>query len=197
MPDQTSPRPRPGVSPDKIVAVAADLDDAHGLDALTMAAIARHLHISVPGLYKHVGSLEDVRRAVALLGITELTAAITASAVGLAGPDAVFAAANAFRAYAHAHPGRYAASIVAPPAGDAAYTEISDRAVRTIFAIFAAWSLEHELAIDAVRSFRAILHGFVSLEDAGGYGLPQSVDTTFARLVHGFVLMLDDWSRSG
>ena len=37
--------------------------------------------------------------------------------------------------------------------------------------------------IDAVRMMRAALHGFVSIETAGGFGIPQSVDATFARLV--------------
>lgn len=197
MVDQPTPRPRAGVTAGKIVGIAASLADTYGLDALTMAAIARDLGISVPGLYKHIGSLADVRRAVAFLGISELTASITESAVGLSGPDAVVAAANAYRRYAHAHPGRYAASIVAPPEGDAAYTHISDRAVRTMLAILSAWPLNDAAGIDAVRSFRAIIHGFVSLEAASGFGLPQSVDSTFDRLVQGFVGMLDDWSQRG
>jgi hypothetical protein len=32
--------------------------------------------------------------------------------------------------------------------------------------------------IDAVRMMRAALHGFVSIETAGVFGIPQSVDAT-------------------
>lgn len=39
--------------------------------------------------------------------------------------------------------------------------------------------------VDAVRILRSALHGFVALEQAGGFGLPTSVDATFARLVDG------------
>jgi len=34
-----------------------------------------------------------------------------------------------------------------------------------------------------VRIARAGLHGFVSLEAAGGFGLPRDVDRTFDRLI--------------
>ena len=40
--------------------------------------------------------------------------------------------------------------------------------------------------VHAVRQFRALMHGFVTLEAGGGFGLPESVDETFARLVTGF-----------
>jgi hypothetical protein len=47
-------------------------------------------------------------------------------------------------------------------------------------------------AIDATRSLRAALHGFVSLEDAGGFGLPTDVDRSFDRLIHGLVRAITD-----
>lgn len=196
MPEPTAVH-RPGVTPDRIISVAGALADQHGLEHLTMASIARELGISVPGLYKHVSSLAEVRRAIAFHGISGLTGGITAETIGRSGRDAVISAAGAYRAYARRHPGCYAASIVAPPADDPAYTEISDQAVRTILAIFSAWSLDEATGIDAVRAFRTILHGFVSLEAAGGFGLPQSIDATFGRLIDGFTGMLDRWEDMG
>jgi len=40
------------------------------------------------------------------------------------------------------------------------------------------------------------MHGFVTLEHAGGFGLPQSVDETFSRLIDGLDLMLSS-TRAG
>jgi hypothetical protein len=48
--------------------------------------------------------------------------------------------------------------------------------------------------IDAVRMLRAALHGFVALEAAGGFGLPQSVDGTFTRLVDSLHIAWSTWS---
>jgi len=38
-------------------------------------------------------------------------------------------------------------------------------------------------AIHAARAVRSALHGFVSLEAAGGFGLSEDVDESYARLV--------------
>jgi dethiobiotin synthetase len=50
-------------------------------------------------------------------------------------------------------------------------------------AVLKGYQIEGADMIDAVRMMRAALHGFVSIETAGGFGIPQSVDATFARLV--------------
>jgi hypothetical protein len=49
--------------------------------------------------------------------------------------------------------------------------------------------------IDAVRMMRATLHGFVSIEAVGGFGLPQSVDATFARLVDTLDAAWSTWGK--
>ena len=48
----------------------------------------------------------------------ELHEELTAAAVGRSGTDALLAMADAYRTFAQKHPGRYAASVVAPAAGD-------------------------------------------------------------------------------
>ncbi|MGZ4559425.1 MAG: TetR-like C-terminal domain-containing protein [Mycobacteriaceae bacterium] len=42
--------------------------------------------------------------------------------------------------------------------------------------------------VHAIRSLRVVLHGLVTLETAGGFGLPQSVDETRTRLIDGLHL---------
>ncbi len=167
------------------------LVDESGYESLTMSAVAGRLSISGPGLYKHVSSLDEIRRQLAIVAIGELREQITQATIGRAGPAAIRAAATAYRGYARAHPGRYAASIAAPPADDPAYTAASDAAVATMFAVLSEYQFEREEAIDAVRAFRAVVHGFVSLETAGGFGLPQSLDASFDRLVDTYIAGLD------
>ena len=78
--------------------------DQVGLDGLTLAAVAKRLGISLPGLYKHIESLDSLKRDLAVLGVRELTAAMSAAAVGRSGRDALRAIAGAYRTYAAAHP---------------------------------------------------------------------------------------------
>lgn len=46
---------------------------------------------------------------------------------------------------------------------------------------------------DATRALRSALHGFVSLEAAGGFGLPRDVDRSFSRLVTAVDSAFKDW----
>jgi hypothetical protein len=48
--------------------------------------------------------------------------------------------------------------------------------------------------VHAIRSLRVLLFGLVTLEAAGGFGLPQSVDETLTRLIGGLHLsFLELW----
>jgi hypothetical protein len=38
------------------------------------------------------------------------------------------------------------------------------------------------------------MHGFVTLEAAGGFGLPRSVDATYARLIAALDAAFETWS---
>ena len=167
--------------------------DEVGLDNLTFSAVAARLGISVPGLYKHVASIDEVRRDIAILGIEDLTDRITMATIGKSDVKAIRAAAIAYREYARQHPGRYAASIVAPAPGDDRHNVASDRLLQIMFAILDGFDLSKDEEIDAIRSFRAIAHGFASLEAAGGFGIPQSVDASFDRLIAMYIAGLESW----
>ena len=45
------------------------------------------------------------------------------------------------------------------------------------------YALEGEPAIHAVRAIRSALHGFVSLEREGGFGLPIDIDDSYDNLI--------------
>lgn len=175
--------PRVGLNRERIAATAAAVADQTGLDRLTLAAVAQRCGVSLPGLYKHVGGLDAVKRDIAVLAVRELTVDLASGAAGLAGRDALLALARAYRAYAVAHPGRYAASVRAPAPGDDEHAAAGAAAIAVLAAVLKGYRIEGEDAIDAIRMLRAALHGFVSLEAAGGFGLPQSVDASFTRLV--------------
>jgi AcrR family transcriptional regulator len=175
--------PRAGLSTAVVVDAAAALADEDGLEALTLARIAASVGVRTPSLYNHVSGLEDVRRRLALRGLAELGAAMRDAAVGRARDDALIAMAHAYRAYATRHPGRYAATQRAPSADDPELTEASTAAVETLLAILRGYSLRDDDAIHAARAVRSALHGFVTLETGGGFGLPVALDESFDRMV--------------
>jgi AcrR family transcriptional regulator len=179
--------PRAGLDPGAVVGAAARIADAEGLAAVTLSRLAADLGIRTPSLYSHVGGLDDLRRRLAARGAGELADAMQEAAAGRAGGDALRAVAKAYREYAREHPGSYdAAQRAAWLAGDA-----GARAVRVFTAVLAGYGLSGDDAIHATRAVRAALHGFVALESGGGFGMSQSVDASFERLV----ALLDDGLR--
>lgn len=176
--------PRAGLDHATVVATAADLADAEGLDAVTLSRVAAALGVKPPSLYNHVQGRDGLLRGIALLGLDELAVVLRDAAVGRSGDDALLAAAQAYRQYVKAHPGRYAAGAVAAPAPDDTELQQAGAAViATLTAILRGWDLTDDDTIHAVRAIRATVHGFASLETAGGFGLEQDVDVSFARLV--------------
>src|SRR5260370_42355367 len=120
--------PRAGLTPERIIWQAATVADEVGLDRLTLAAVAQRCGVSLPGLYKHVSGLDEVRRGIGLLAVRELTGAAARAAAGVAGAEALQAISAAYRSYARAYPGRYAASVLAPPPRDEERAEVATEA---------------------------------------------------------------------
>jgi AcrR family transcriptional regulator len=186
--------PRAGLNTDRVVAAAAELADEVGPDQLTLAALAARLGVRQPSLYKHVASLDSLRQLIAKRGKAEIADVLGRAAIGLARDDALVAMAHAWRAWALDHPGRYQIAQRAAAPGDAGHQAVADRAVEVVAAVMAGYGLDGDDAIDAIRAFRSALHGFVSLEANGGFGMPFSVDRSFDRLVHALVAAMSSWS---
>ncbi|CAN5570779.1 TetR/AcrR family transcriptional regulator [soil metagenome] len=181
--------PRAGLTRQVVIAEAAALADLIGYDALTLTALAERVGVAVPSLYKHVASLDDLRRGVAVLALRELGEALVvglSSAPGRPGAPGrtpLHALADAFRSFATDHPGRYAATVRAVTADDPEPSAAAEAALATVLDVLGAMGIRGDAAVHAARALRATLHGFVALEQAAGFGLPQDVDESFARSV--------------
>ena len=178
---------RAGLSTTIVVRAAGELADEVGFDQLTLSALAQRLGVKQPTLYKHVDGTASLHRAMAFVAKRELADVMRRSAVGKAGGDALRAIAEAYRQWAVAHPGSYAATVRAPAPDDDEDQAASKEALEVVVSVLGASGLSGEEAIDATRALRAALHGFVALESAGGFGLPVDVNRSFAYLVDGLV----------
>lgn len=174
---------RAGLDHAAVVRAAAALADEVGLEGLTLATLAEHLGVRAPTLYHYVNGLAGLRRELALLGLREMAARLGRAVMGKAGDDAVLALAQSYRVFVKERPGLYAATVRAGEPGDtplaAAGQEVIDIALRAL----AAYQLQGDDAIHMVRVLRSVLHGFATLESAGGFGMPLAVDETFRRLM--------------
>jgi len=182
--------PRAGLSRALLTERAARLADENGWDQLTLASVAAAFGVRLPSLYKHVASLAELRRDVSVLGARELSDALMSSAVGRSGAPALQSMAQAYRGYAQQHPGRYTASVVAPAPGDEEHLQVAARVLEVLTAVLADFGLGGDDTIHAIRALRALLHGFVALEAAGGFALPLDLDESYRRMVDGLARSL-------
>ena len=83
--------------------------------------------------------------------------------------------------------------MTAPAAGDADDLAASTAVVEVVFAVLAGYGLAEDARVDATRTLRSALHGFLVLEDAGGFGLPVDVDRSFDALVAALDRALTTW----
>lgn len=181
--------PRAGLNPEVVVDVALALVDEKGLDALSLAAVADRAGVAAPSLYKHVGSLADLRMLMAVRITRQITAIFAEVVMGRSGDEAVEALMRAYRAYVLANPGRYALMpldvLHIPPLADAG------RELLGVFvAVMRGYGLEDSAATHAIRRLRATVHGFATLESGGGFGLPEHIETTYDQVIDMFVRSL-------
>jgi AcrR family transcriptional regulator len=182
--------PRAGLDTRIIVEAAAAILNTEGVAALTLNRLAQELGVKTPSLYNHVDGLPGLYRQLALWNARALGERFTQAAVGKSGPAALIAVAKAYRAYIKESPGVYLASLRSSGTQqpiDAELSAAEETSLRVAVAVVASFGLTDEDALHAVRGLRSLVHGFATLEIAGGFGLPLDLDESFDRLLQMFV----------
>ncbi|MFO7633411.1 MAG: WHG domain-containing protein [Caldilinea sp.] len=177
---------RAGLDKTTVVAAAVELINREGATALSLKRLAGALSVQTPSLYNHVDGLPGLQRELALCSVRRLGDCLIDAVIGKSGPAAVESMMHAYRAFIKQNPGLYMfsvrpAAIEAP--GDAERDQVEARVVHVAVAVVASFGLAGDDAIHAVRALRSVVHGFATLETAGGFGIPLDLDESFRRLV--------------
>lgn len=152
--------------------------EADGIEALTMERVARVVGVRPPSLYKRVDSRGELIRLV----VEDVAAQLADEVGGVAGSDDprrdLHVLAQAYRAFARANPGAYAAIFSRLPEESrpdmASLAPANDVLLGT-----AARLAGPEHALEAARLIMSWAHGFVSLEQAGAFRLGGDLDAAF------------------
>ena len=188
---------RMGLDQATVVEVAAKLIDEEGIEHLTLGRLAERLGVRTPSLYNHIAGLPGLKHDLALYCLRDLLDRILRATVGISRAEAIFALADAYRAYAREAPGRYALTLQAPDPGDQEEQALAQQVVDVLRAVLAPYRLGEEEAIHAIRSLRSIVHGFLSLEVAGGFGMPVDLDASFHWLINLYIAGLSRSTATG
>jgi AcrR family transcriptional regulator len=185
---------RAGLTTAIVVKAAAELLNAGGPETLNLKSLAGQLGVQTPSLYNHIDGLPGLQRQLALLNAQNLGERITSAAVGKSGAQALESIAGAYRGYILENLGLYTASLRASRNSAQPQPELGaaeGRVVQVVLAVVESFGLAGEDAIHAVRGLRSLVHGFATLEAAGGFGLPLDCDESFRRLIRIFIRGLE------
>src|SRR4051812_37878324 len=155
-----------GLDRQRVIDEAAQLADAEGAAAVTLAALAARLGVRSQSLYAHVEGLDGLRRDLAVLGQLSLADRLGPAVMGRAGEDALRALCEAYASFATERPGLYACSQRAP-GDDPALARTSAAATEPWRAVFGSYGLSKSEIVHFHRSLWAALHGFVTLREQG------------------------------
>ncbi|HME04630.1 MAG TPA: WHG domain-containing protein [Solirubrobacteraceae bacterium] len=188
--------PRAGLSELVVVEEAERLIDEVGLSRLTLAELAARLGVRQPSLYKHIQGTDGLVRSISIRAKNELAYVLARAAVGRERADALSSISGAYRAWALDHPGRYATVQNATTPGDTEDEAASLAVLQVVTDILTGYKLADDDAIDAARALRSALHGFITLESSGAFGLPADIDRSFRRLIHGLDTAFSSWTEA-
>ncbi|MDQ1125049.1 AcrR family transcriptional regulator [Microbacterium sp. SORGH_AS 505] len=179
--------PRANLSPDALTRAALDLIDAGGPGALSMSALARRVGVQTASLYAHVRDLAALRSAVQAAVFTELADTIGES-------PTLRDLANTQRAYAFAHPARWA--MISRPVE---HNEITGPAASRISALVVGslgdYALPASETVHAVRFASATIAGYLALEAADSFAhRDETTDASWNRALDALDRALRTWT---
>lgn len=179
--------PRVGLTPDTVIDIALAILDETG--DVTLTAVASRAGVATPSLYKHVANLAELRSLIAIHAMTELNDRLINVSLGLSGAEAITAGLRTWRTYVLHYPHRYAA-IPLQPLTDARLAPTAQRLLDTATSLLRAYDLSPSDTIHATRAMRVLVHGFATMEAAGGFGFTQDRDESFNRMIDMFLASL-------
>lgn len=173
---------------ERVLATAVDLaEESGGVGELTLTALAAALDVRVPSLYNHIEGLDGLYEDLSFWAGRLLLDKIRQATFGKTGEEALRAMAHAYREFAQEQPALYPLTIVAPDADETQRVVLAQEWLQLLLLTMASLGLQGEEALHAIRAYRALLHGFVSLETGGGFKMDLALDQSFDYLIDNFL----------
>ncbi|MFC5531974.1 TetR-like C-terminal domain-containing protein [Cohnella yongneupensis] len=174
---------RAGIKPESVVAAAADIADRNGWSDVTPSNVAGLLGIKTPSLYNHISGLDDLRNKLAVHAADMLLDRLIHAAVGQTGRAAFIAIGKAYVQFVREHPGMYEATYRIGMPRPPEFEKIAQDMLHLLYRLLEPFRLSDEDSVHAVRGLRSLLHGFASLEAAGGFQMNVDKDASLTIII--------------
>ena len=177
-----------GINQEIIITKALEIADREGMEAVTMANIARELTIKSPSLYNHFKGLNDIKQTMAnkaqKLLYLHLKEAIQNKQEGL---DTIQGFGKAYLTFSNQFPGHYEASLTALDPSSQNVNFFGESIIDLTKESLSLYRLNQNEIIHVIRGLRSLLHGIVDLERKGGFNIQLNLGDSLEMILETFV----------
>ncbi len=185
--------PRVGLTTEIVVETAMKIADREGTGKLTLFRIAKELGVRSPSLYEHVNGMDGLLMLLRLAGLKLMGQQFQRAVMGVSGDEAIRKLADSFRLFVREHPAVYSLTVESDVADSDEIRAAAGEILDVIYAVLGIYGLSEDSLVHATRYIRSAIHGFVSLEKSGGFGLEIGSDESFDIIKEIIVSNVKNW----
>ncbi len=186
--------PRQGLTTETVVEVAALLAEEVGCERLTLHKLADRLNIKAASLYTHISGIEELYVLLSNLALKQLGAAMLDAVEGKQRGEAIRSMSVAYRDYAKQNPEMYRMIMKMPHSKSEQLVKAGKNVKAILFELLTQYTADQTKIICLSRYYHSILHGFISLEQAGFFDDAISVNESLSKMVDNYIEQLESIS---
>jgi len=176
--------PRQGLNRDTIVEASIRLIEEKGYAAFSMSELAKSLNIKTASLYNHIESLDTLCTEVGLAAVAQMVAKEQKAIEGKEKDEALFAIADAYRAFAKEHNELYRVIMSLQKSKNEVLERAAGQITGPIMQVLSGYGLSKTEQMHWQRILRSMMHGFAAHEEAGGFShFPVDKDESYRMAV--------------
>ncbi len=186
--------PRQGLTTETVVEAAALLAEEVGCESLTLHKLADRLNIKAASLYTHISGIEELYVLLSNLALKQLGAAMLDAVKGKQRGEAIRAMSVAYRNYAQQNPEMYRMIMKVPHSQSEQLVNAGKNVKAILLELLSQYTADQTKIICLSRYYHSILHGFISLEQAGFFDDAISVNESLSKIVDNYIEQLESIS---
>lgn len=175
---------------EKIIQVAFSLADEIGLNQVTFTKIAEKLGIKYPSLYNHFDNMDNLKIEMTVYFLNELNLKLMQRLIGKSGEDAIKEFAYVYKDFAFQNKTAYGLFMSIPNTENPELFRLAKETTHIIRQLLEFYIKDEILIVHKSRTFRSLLHGFVSLYSFGYLHGEINLEESFQSMIDDFILSL-------
>lgn len=183
--------PRKGLNKEIIIDAAVELIEDQGNRAFSLNELARKLEIKPASMYNHIENMESLTGEVGYRIAGMIKQAELEAIADKHGDGALFALCDAYRAFAQKHIDLYKVIMGMQKDKNACTEAACGEMIEPILQVLSDYSITESDKMHWQRILRAMMHGFITHEYAGGFQhFPVEENETYRKAIEAVILGL-------